>query len=269
MTLLLSDYKAIQSISYVSTATGEQVTIGPRDVVAVVVDANKYLVALQDLFAPLSFEVYRELGQRNLSGFVGEVFTNFFAKRVHDFRVNPHADGRPDLLDLSSPVALQHLTRDCLIQTEEGYSMPVRALLAPFKYGGIEVKSSIGSPVANYKARLTQSRGVTGFQVGEARVDYLGSITFWGHHTSCGSLLGLYYDYSAIHDGAPQIMAVMYAQLNPEVDWHVVSTGKAGSKKTSNTSLTPSGQAKLMAGVVAIRNDPRYLSKLHECGLRI
>jgi len=269
MTMSSSGYLEKEPISYTGKETGKKIIISPADVIKIVIRANSYLHTLDDLFSELNFGIYRTLGQRNLSGFIGEVFASFFALEIDGFVTNPHADGRPDLLDVSSKEALEHFRLKCFDQSDDGVLTPNRSYLAPFKYGGIESKSTIGNPVSNYRARLQRELGKSEFFVGLPRVNYLNSITFWGHHTGCENLIGLYYDYCDELGGTPQIMAVMHAELVPAEDWSKVSIGKTGSKKTSNTSLSLSGREKILKNPVVVRKHPVYLSKLRQIGLKI
>jgi hypothetical protein len=255
-------------ITYASKPLRREASITPAKVIEAVVTANRYLFSLAAFFEDAEFEFYEAIGQRNLSGFVGEVFVKSFARVVDGYRENPHADGRPDILDLTTEDSRDHLERDCLVPGEEG-RIPRRSRLAPYKYGGLEVKASIGDPVAKYKARLADEQGVSAFQVGMPRIDYLSSITYWGHHASCENLVGLYYDYVPALDSAPQVLLVMHSELDVEVDWNKVSVGLSTSKKTSNTSLTKAGKKKLYRGVVAVIDDERYLSRLRERGISV
>jgi len=269
MTMSLSDYIEKNPISYTSKATRKKVVISPGDVIKVTIRANEYLNTIAGHFKELNFNIFATLGQRNISGFVGEVFSNIFAKNIDGFVVNPHGDGRPDLLDIMSEKAKKSFHLDCFERSEDGELFPRRSYLAPFKYGGLEVKSTIGSPVNNYKELLRSEVGVNSFSIGFPRINYLNSITYWGHHTSCENLLGLYYDYCEELDGTPQIMAVMQSELVPNIDWNLVSIGKSGSKKTSNTSLSTSGCTKIIGHPVIVRNDRRYLRNLSKIGLKI
>lgn len=255
-------------ISYTSKAQQSGATVSPETTIDVVVNANRYLFSLAAFFEDAEFDFYEAMGQRNLSGFVGEVFVKSFAKVVDGYGDNPHADGRPDILDLTSEEAANHLERDCFAD-RDGEPVPRRSLLAPFDYGGLEVKASIGSPVAKYKAKLAEDLGVSAFSVGMPRIDYLDTIMYWGHHASCENLIGLYYDYVPELDSAPQILLVMHSELEVAVDWNKVSVGRSTSKKTSNTSLTKTGRDKLYSNVVAVIDDERYLSRLRVRGIGV
>ena len=255
-------------VTYESKASGERESIPAESIVAVLANTNKYLYSLAAFFEDADFEFYEAVGQRNLSGFIGEVFVKSFEKLVDGYACNPHADGRPDILDLTTDQARAYFEEECFTQGDRG-PVPVRGKLAPFKYGGLEVKASIGNPVAKYKAKLMERLGVGSFMVGMPRVDYLSSITYWGHHASCENLIGLYYDYVPELDESPQIFMAMQAELDVTLDWHEVSVGRASSKKTSNTSLTKTGRAKLYSNVVAAPSDPRYLEQLQKIGVEV
>ena len=227
------EYLGISPVAYTSKASGKKAEIPASDVINMVAKANNYLLALKGLFKELDFDIYKTLGQRNLSGFIGEVFSRVFAREARGFVVNPHADGRPDLLDISTEEALQHYHAKCFVRSKDGSLAPNKSHLAPFKYGGIEVKASIGNHPNDYKTLLKEDGNSDGFTVGTPRVKYLSSITYWGHHPDCDNLMGLYYDYYRELDGTPQILAVMHAELDPAKDWSKVSIGKPGQPSST------------------------------------
>lgn len=262
-------YIECQNIEFKSKFSNKVVSVSSNDVIKAVVASNIYFQKLIPLFKEIGFDVYEILGQRNLSGFVGEVFSRTFEKSIEGFKSNPHADGRPDILDLTSKQALVYFNKECLLKERDGSLKPNRATLAPFKYGGLEVKCSIGISVSKYKELLLVDTGQKNFNIGMSRIKYLQSITYWGHHTSCENLVGLYYDYLDAAGGAPQIMVVMHSILDPDTDWQKVSIGKIGSKKTSNTSLTSQGRLKMYSNVITVVNDETYINKLKEIGLKI
>jgi hypothetical protein len=263
------EYYGKAPIAYLNKKTGNRITVSTGDAIEIVVKSNNYLRALEGLFKELNFDIYTTLGQRNLSGFIGEVFSRVFAAEVDGFVVNPHADGRPDLLDVSTKEALEYFHQRCFSRSKDGSLAPNKSLLTPFKYGGIEVKATIGNPVNDYRTRLKKDLGLNDFYVGLPRVNYLNSMTYWGHHTDCENLIGLYYDYYVELGGCPQIVAIMHAELVPAQDWSKVSIGKIGSKKTSNTSLSRRGIEKILNNTVVVRNHSLYLSKLRQIGLKI
>ena len=74
---------SMKSIKYKSLASKSWESVRPGDVIDVVVQSNKYLENVSREFGALGIELYRELQQRNLSGFVGEVFSRFFSSQSH------------------------------------------------------------------------------------------------------------------------------------------------------------------------------------------
>lgn len=191
-------------IVYPSKASGLDVSVSAQAVIEVIVHTNEYLFSLAAFFADADYDFYDAIGQRNLSGFIGEIFVKSFEKTVDGFAANPHGDGRPDILDLTSEEAALHFERECFGTGERG-PIPLRSKLAPFKYGGIEVKSTIGKPVyKKAKLKLFEELGVNGFSVGMPRIDFLSSLNYWGHHTSCENLIGLYYDYVPELEASPR-----------------------------------------------------------------
>jgi len=269
MTSKAEDFFVGNPIVYRNDLTNREITIPGESVLTAVVNTNLYLHQLSLLFQELDFPIYGTLGQRNISGFIGEVFSRTFVSQVPGYLNNPHADGRPDLIDVSSPEAHAHFHEECIFLGTCGSKSHKKQLLTPFRFGGMEVKSTIGSNSSEYKQRLKAELRIDEFQVGIPRINYLSTITYWGHHTSCENLLALYYDYCSSLNGTPQVMAVMHASLDSNVDWHKVSTGKTGSKKTSNTSLTLSGKSKLLNNPIVVCKNPLYLERLSAIGMNL
>ena len=186
-----------------------------------------FLAKVPSLFelSPLAF--YTILNQRNLSGLVGEIFKHSLHKTVPGLTPNPHPDGRPDVLDLRTETAAAHFIAECV---DPETRAPIRSALAPFKYGGIELKATIGD--------IT---GASEYGIGQSRAHLVKNLNYWAHHRHACDLLGLYYDFDETVNGLPQVKALFFATLG-EDHWGAVSTGKPGKKKTSNTSLKKEGQ---------------------------
>ncbi|MDD6208938.1 MAG: hypothetical protein PUB10_10510 [Clostridiales bacterium] len=219
---------------------------------------NSYIKSLVSAFNELGFDIFYSLGQRNISGFVGEIFKHILAAKHEGFVANPHPDGRPDILSVDTK-EIQDYYENCFITVNER-SVPIKDLFTPFKYGGLEVKCSIGSSGKPQNTRYIQDHGHT-FDLYEPRVGYLNGITWWAHHSSSSNLLGLYYDYYEKENGIPQILAAMYSTLT-ETDWYKVSTGNPQNKKTSNTSLNKSGLQKMKNNCLFCCSDDEYIAQL-------
>jgi len=223
------------------------------DTLAQAVDkTNEYLVILPNAFKTGGLEFYRILNQRNLSGFVGEIFKHAVCSVESTFQPNPHPDGRPDLLDLSNKKAKLYFEAQCF---ESETKAPIRKRLAPFKFGGIEIKCTIGS-----------IENASSMPIGTPRVDQVRGINYWAHHVHDCDLLGIYYDFCSKKEGLPQIKGVFFAKIR-DADWHRVSTGDPTKKKTSNTSLNARGVAKLYGGLVLYDDSAPYKGMLERLGI--
>lgn len=212
---------------------------------------NEYLVNLPLKFNSDGLVFYNILNQRNLSGFIGEVFKCAIAHISEGFIANPHPDGRPDILDLREDEAKKFFQGKCFDQSGK---FSTRENLAPFPFGGVEIKCTIGN-IKNSSA----------LNIGTSRVKSVTGINYWAHHAHVCNLLGVYYDYSDDHSGMPQIMALMYTGLD-STDWNTVSNGKPNSKKTSNTSLNSSGTSKLKQSLVLCKNKSIYIDMFKKIG---
>lgn len=185
------------------------------DIISAFCVSNDYLANLPSAFNTDNVTFYKTLNQRNLSGFVGEVFKHSISAYTDRYTPNPHPDGRPDLLDLSMKESRSFFSDHCF--SEDG--APQRSRLAPYPFGGIEVKSCIGS-----------LKNASKFPIGKPRHEAVTSINYWAHHAHECELLGLYYDFCMQTDGSPQIKAAFFVSLEAD-DWNKVSIGDPQKKK--------------------------------------
>jgi hypothetical protein len=246
--------------------TIEEVTINTKDLIECVAKTNQYIQTLADLFQDLNFNLFEILGQRNLSGVIGEIFSRFFCKSFSEFSINPHPDGTPDILNVSNKAARKYLEDQCF-DFNGVKSIPIKSKLSPFLFGGIEIKCTIGDPVSNYKKLLLDETGSPNFNLETPRIKYLSGFTYWAHHRNSTRIIGLYYDYYSLRENKPQILAGFFTNLSFN-DWNVVSLGKDEGKKTSNTSLTKSGKKKLYEGCAFIIEDNTYIKSLERIGIQ-
>lgn len=209
------------------------------------IECDEFLARVPGLFGLDAVGFCETLSHRNVSGFVGEVFKHSLSRETSGLVLNPHPDGRPDLLDVKEKRIADYFWNVC----HDVGGAPLRSRLAPFAYGGIEVKATLG------EAR----QGVRMPPVGESRASQVVGINFWAHHAHACRLLGLYYDFCDKRGGAPQVKAIFLANIDVE-DWNRVSRGSASRKKTSNTSLNANGKAKLKSGLVAFDSAEPYRS---------
>ncbi len=250
-----------------SESSNNEMNISLSMIKSAVRETNTYLSKLSNIFEELNFDLFGILGQRNLSGFIGEVFSHFLSRDTSDYTLNPHADGRPDLIDISTNAAIAHLQDDCY-KYIDGKKVPIKELLAPFRYGGAEVKCTIGTHSATSKAEYKHDNGVEDFELGISRIKYIKGLTYWAHHQHSTNMIGLYYDYYRPVSGIPQLLTVFMPMFNRH-DWNKVSVGDKDHKKTSNTSLNASGKKKLYASCVYMVNDPTYIEKFKKMGVKL
>jgi hypothetical protein len=240
--------------------------LSSQDVIYAIEKTNEYLNQISQYFIDLDIEIFHILGQRNISGFIGEVFSKFLEKEIVDLKSNPHQDGRPDLINLSTIESKYFFSTSFV---NENKNNPIKNNFTPYPFGGVEVKCSIGDfrPMRKeVKSKILQQKyGVDNIDIKIPRIDFFNGINYWAHHQDCSSLLGLYYDYYGKSKFNPQIISVFYAKLERE-DWYGLSIGKEGSKKTSNTSLRPSGKDKIKRGMMSIIDDEYYIETLKSRG---
>lgn len=239
------------------------VNISATEIINAAENTNEYLVRLNALFGEIGFNLFMVLGQRNISGVIGEIFSQFLAAGDDLLVNNPHPDGRPDVLCVPDEEVSKYL--DTCFIVIRGKRIPLKTMLAPFKYGGVEVKCTIGNPVQSYKEKLQEDYGIGEFYIGFPRVEYLSNLNWWAHHTKSSKMLGLYYDFSKDHSGVPQLMAGFFGVLT-EDNWTKVSTGDVDHKKTSNTSLNNTGKAIMKSQPVFVIADKRYITALKNIG---
>lgn len=191
-------------LDYDQTIRIRNLNITSADLIEIAADANTYIRNLVQIFDEIGFDIFYSLGQRNISGFIGEIYKNILANHFPELCSNPHPDGRPDIIALDTKESIDYYAT-CFSEVN-GRMVPIKDLLTPYKYGGLEVKCSIGSSSDSQKKAFIESHGHP-FSLYESRVGYLNGINWWAHHSSSSNLLGLYYDYYSKFDGTPQILA--------------------------------------------------------------
>ena len=245
-------------IDYKKTISIRNFSLSSADLIEVANDTNFYIKKLIQIFNELDFDIFYSLGQRNISGFIGEIYKNILANKFDTLCPNPHPDGRPDILSLDTE-EIRNYYSTCF-NNINGRLVPIKDLLTPFEYGGLEVKCSIGSSGKAQTTRFIADYGHS-FDLYNPRVGYLNGITWWAHHSNSSNLLGLYYDYYASENNIPQIIAALYSELT-ENDWNKVSIGNPNNKKTSNTSLNKNGLTKMKNNCLFCCSDDNYITQL-------
>jgi hypothetical protein len=191
-------------------------------------------------------DIFSILGMRNLSAFVGEVFVCSLAKCIpQKLYKNPHQDGYPDLLDVSSSEALALFT-----ENNNGN----KSFFSPFKFGGIEVKATCGSVP---KSTSIQPK----LQIGEQRSSLLKGYDWKAHHRETNCLIGLLWDFD--EQGCIQITSVFYQNKLLESDWGAIVKPKEGGGRTTSVSImTREGVAKMVSNWILIQENQQLLDFL-------
>ncbi len=214
---------------------------------------NKSIDELDRLSQELAINIFETLGMRNLSGFIGEVFASSLAKVMNGNLVkNLHQDGYPDLLfNYTDEMKSYYKTT---FTTKLGRLYPVsKEIFSPYKYGGLEVKSTCGStPSATSKVPKPL--------IGEQRIDLVNQFDWKAHHRETNNLIGLLWDFI---EGKPMICAVFFRNDLTESDWgNIVQPREGGGRTTSVSIMNSSGILKMCQSWVMVIDDQKYINKL-------
>lgn len=210
---------------------------------------NEAMKELDDATNEFDVNIFEILQLRNLSGLVGEYLSKLIEIESEERLVNnPHQDGYPDLLDVGTKIKRDYYDSLFLNESNSIYKEHV----SPFKYGGIEVKATIGStPPAKKVAKPL---------VGEQRIAILNGLDWKSHHRETNNLIGILWDFI---DGLPFIVGCFYSNELTEEDWgNIVSPKKGGGRTTSVSVMNASGIKKMCSNWIAIVDDSQYTKKL-------
>lgn len=227
------------------SAQGKKVTIDKEmfdralsDVQSVINDINA-----------LPVDIFKMLGMRNLSAFIGELFVVSLVKESDQFFVkNPHQDGYPDLLLMNDDgkKALEILENEGRLRDKYPFS--------PFINGGVEVKATCGDVP---KPAQCAKRGKEKPDMGDTRIELMKSYKWKAHHRETNNLIGIIWDF---YNRIPQIVAVFFGNNLTEDDWgKIIQPKKGGGRTTSVSILQKSGVKKMYQNWVAVVNDQRYI----------
>ena len=203
-------------------------------------------------FIDFGVDVFKILGMRNLSAFVGEVFSKCVEKNSNGLLMsNPHQDGYPDLLLLDKK-GIEELGR---LKNR----MKEKAPFSPFKNGGIEIKATVGSVPTPAQCK---KKGFEKPQIGDQRIQLLKSYDWKAHHRETNNLIGLLWDFI---DGVPRIISVFYSNNLVENDWSEIIKPKEGGGRTTSVSIMKRwGVKKMYDGTIAVLDDKKYINFLNK-----
>ncbi len=194
----------------------------------------------------IDLDIAAILGMRNLSGFIGELFTTAVVKTGGGlFEPNPHQDGYPDLL-LMDPVG-KKAWNQLAGKTNE------KKPFSPFVGGGIEVKATCGSVPTPADCR---KRGIDRPAIGGTRIGCVKRYDWKSHHRETNNLLGILWDFIG---GRPRIVALSYSNELGSGDWRKIATPRPGGGRTTSVSpMSPSGIRKMYEGWLCVLSDGGY-----------
>jgi hypothetical protein len=214
--------------------------------------ANNAIKDLSDTTMKFDINIFETLGMRNLSGMVGEYFARSVVKVSGcKLEYNPHQDGYPDLLLVDTNQKKAFL--DTLYTLKDNKRYPIdKNHFSPFKYGGIEVKSTCGN--------TPPAKKVPKPLIGEQRVGLVNSFDWKAHHRETNHLLAVLWDFI---DGLPTYVAAFYQEGLEVEDWgRLVKPKDGGGRTTSVSVMKSSGVKKMCNNWVAVINDERYINLL-------
>jgi len=215
--------------------------------------ANAAIKGIHESTNKFNINIFNILGLRNLSGFIGEIFAYSILEHSDGKLIgNLHQDGYPDLLLVNTKERLEYF--ETLYYERNGKKSPRdKKSFSPYKFGGIEIKASVGSvpPATETSPKLV---------IGEQRIHTLTSFDWKAHHTETNNLLAVLWDFI---DELPTIVACFYRNDLEIDDWgKIVKPTEGGGRTTSVSVMKPHGILKMCKGWIAVIDDPLYIEKL-------
>lgn len=214
------------------------------------VDVHKVISKFSD---DIPVDVFSILGMRNLSAFIGELFSKSLEKESGGRYIsNPHQDGYPDLL-LMDEHGLK-IYEELKLRAGLRDKLP----FSPFINGGIEIKATCGSvPTPAQCAK----KGFEKPHIGDSRIHCITGYDWKAHHRETNNLIGILWDFV---DGAPCVIAVFFGNNLIESDWgKIVQPKEGGGRTTSVSVMTRDGIKKMYENWVAVIDDARYIDFLN------
>ncbi len=199
-------------------------------------------------------DIFSVLGMRNLSAFIGELFSKSLAKESNGRYIsNPHQDGYPDLLlmDKQGYELYKHIASQAGLRDKAPFS--------PFRNGGLEIKATCGTvPTPARCAKI----GIEKPGMGDSRISVLTSYDWKAHHRETNNLVGILWDFI---DGLPYIIAVFFGKNLNENDWgNIIQPKEGGGRTTSVSIMNRAGVYKMYRNWIAVKNAPHYIDFINK-----
>lgn len=233
LSFIVADKRPPAELRYTPVGAPPSRSLTADQIKDAMISANRALELIHDLSEANNAPVFRLLGLRNLSGFVGEVFASeLYRLNEQQFLPNPNQDGYPDLL-AKTPEGIRYIVeKERLNQTSD------KQFWSPYPHGGVEVKATCGNtPVARILAKP---------KIGELRRNILMSADWKAHHRGTNNLIGVYWDFV---DGLPTLLAAFYRNNLTENDWGNMVLPKKGKGNVTSVSVMKRGSKDNIVGV--------------------
>lgn len=222
------------------THDGTKILLNSNDVLEAVNITNEKMRMLKKITEEDAINIFDAIDFRMLSGMLGEALITIICRHSDMLVKNPHIDGYPDLLDVSSPEKLS------FYQLPHSNDSP-RDRFRNYIHGGIEIKNTFGVKVNKQI-----------LQKGQTRINKINKKLDWkAHHENTNYLLGLYSDFI---DNTPQIVAAFYSNELSSDDWKKKQNPKEGSTMTSFSTIDNSGWLKMSGNLIVCINNQEYLN---------
>ena len=214
----------------------------PTDILKVVIKTNEVILSFFKMSSEtIGIDLLEVIDKKQMGQFIGSIFVQKVSDSIPYLIKTPSQTGHPDLIP--SEYGAKNSKWD-------------QGFYDQFPYGGVEVKTSIGS----MKSGVTRT-----LPVGQPRIEHMSGVEWKGHHRKINNLLGLYWDY---RQNVPFIIAGFFSNCLVPNDF-TYSEQKPGGGNTTNVAITKSS-AKLKMGkgwVFCLKNNEykEFLEKKFTC----
>lgn len=207
-----------------------------------------------DKFSDFDVNVFSLLGLRNLSAFIGELYSACFVKKSKGlYKSNPHQDGYPDIL------LMNDIGKRVWSQLESEQKLKDKFPFSPFANGGLEVKATIGTVPS---PKECQKKNITRPELGDQRIEAMRGYDWKAHHRETNNLVGILWDFI---NKKPRISAIFFCSELTENDWGKIIIPKTGGGRTTSVSIMSRlGVKKMYENWALVLEDPRYINFLNK-----
>lgn len=217
----------------------KEVLISTQNILEAINITNAKIFSLKVKTEKEAINIFDAIDFRMLSGMLGEALITIINKSNPNLEKNPHIDGYPDLVDVSSIDNLSFFSSPFISDT-------IRSRFNNYKFGGIEIKNTFGVKSSGRK-----------LEKGDTRLGNINKKLDWkAHHTNTNYLLGIFSDFI---DGTPQIVAAFYSDKLTSLDWKTKQNPKIDSAMTSFSTIERTGWEKMKSNMLICIDKQEYL----------